>query len=73
MKVKCRFMNKDILTEKNDLISTEDYSKIKSYQLENILKLSNSEINPLILQGMLKVIADTDKWKSDFVNAKKRN
>jgi hypothetical protein len=66
-------MNKDILTEKNDLISTEDYSKIKSYQLENILKLSNSEINPLILQGMLKVIADTDKWKSDFVNAKKRN
>lgn len=66
-------MNKDILMEKNDLISTEDYSKIKSYQLENILKLSNSEINPLILQGMLKVIADTDKWKSDFVNAKKRN
>ena len=66
-------MNKDILTEKNDLISTEDYSKIKSYQLENILKLSNSEINPLILQGMLKVIADTDKWKNDFVNAKKRN
>lgn len=66
-------MNKDILTEKNDLISTEDYFKIKSYQLENILKLSNSEINPLILQGMLKVIADTDKWKSDFVNAKKRN
>ena len=66
-------MNKDILTEKNDLISTEDYSKIKSYQLENILKLSNSEINPLILQGMLKVIADTDKWKSNFVNAKKRN
>lgn len=66
-------MNKDILTEKNDLISTEEYSKIKSYQLENILKLSNSEINPLILQGMLKVIADTDKWKSDFVNAKKRN
>lgn len=66
-------MNKDILTEKNDLISTEEYSKIKSYQLENILKLSNSEINPLILQGMLKVIADTDKWKSDFAGAKKRN
>lgn len=40
---------------------------IKSYQLENIVKLANSDINPLILQGMLKLIADTDKWKSDFL------
>lgn len=44
---------------------------IKSYQLENIVKLANSDINPLILQGMLKLIADTDKWKSDFFNEKR--
>lgn len=46
---------------------------IKSFQLENIVKLANSDINPLILQGMLKLIADTDKWKSDFFNERKRS
>ncbi|MBR1620283.1 hypothetical protein IJ674_10390 [bacterium] len=59
-------MNKDILIEKYDLVMSEEYSKTRSYQLENIVRLANSDINPLILQGMLKVIADTDKWKADF-------
>ncbi|MBR1775948.1 hypothetical protein IJ750_02600 [bacterium] len=66
-------MNKDTLVEKYDLIVSEQYLKIKSYQLENIVKLANSDINPLILQGMLKLIADTDKWKTDFLNEKKRS
>ncbi len=66
-------MNKEILSEKYDLIESEEYSKIKSYQLENIVKLSNSDINPLILQGMLKLIADTEKWRNEFINEKKRS
>ena len=66
-------MNKDIIAKKYDLITPEDYSMIKSFQLENIVKLANSDINPLILQGMLKLIADTDKWKSDFFNERKRS
>ena len=64
-------MNRDIIKKKYDLITSDDYSMIKSYQLENIVKLANSDINPLILQGMLKLIADTDKWKSDFFNEKR--
>lgn len=65
-------MNKEILVEKYDLVDSDIYSKIKSYQLDNIVKLSNSDINPLILQGMLKLIADTEKWRSEFKNEKKK-
>lgn len=66
-------MNKDILIEKYDLITSENYLKIRSYQLDNIVKLANSDINPTLIQGMLKLIADTDKWKTDFINEKKRS
>lgn len=65
-------MNKDILIEKYDLVMSGEYAKTRSYQLENIVRLANSDINPLILQGMLKVIADTDKWKADFDNEKRK-
>lgn len=65
-------MDKEILAEKYDLVDSDIYSKIKSYQLDNIVKLSNSDINPLILQGMLKVIADTEKWRNEFKNEKKK-
>ena len=65
-------MNKNILIEKYDLVMSEEYSKTRSYQLDNIVRLSNTDINPLILQGMLKVIADTDKWKADFENERKK-
>lgn len=64
-------MNKEILVEKYDLVDSDIYSKIKSYQLDNIVKLSNSDINPLILQGMLKLIADTEKWRNEFNNVKR--
>ncbi len=65
-------MNKDILIEKYDLVMSEEYSKTRSYQLDNIVRLSNTDINPLILQGMLKNIYDTDKWKSDFESERKK-
>lgn len=65
-------MDKDILVEKFDLVDSPTYKQIKEFQLENILKLANSDIEPLVLKGMLKVIADTDKWKAEFLNEKKR-
>lgn len=65
-------MNKDILIEKYDLVMSEEYSKTRSYQLDNIVRLSNTDINPLILQGMLKNIYDTDKWKNDFESERKK-
>lgn len=65
-------MNKDILIEKYDLVMSEEYSKTRLYQLDNIVRLSNTDINPLILQGMLKNIYDTDKWKNDFESERKK-
>lgn len=65
-------MNKDILVKKYDLIMSDEYSQIRSYQLDNIIRLANSDINPLILQGMLKTIADTDKWETEFKNERKK-
>ena len=59
-------MNKDILLEKFDLVGSPAYKRIKELQLENILRLANSDIEPLVLKGMLKTIADTDKWETEF-------
>lgn len=59
-------MNKDILVEKFDLVGLPAYKRIKELQLENILRLANSDIEPLVLKGMLKTIADTDKWETEF-------
>ncbi len=64
--------DKDILVEKFNLLGSVEYQKIKSFQLENILKLANSDIEPLLLKGMLKNIADTDKWESEFWAEKKK-
>ena len=60
-------MKKDILVEKFDLVGTPAYQRIRELQLENILRLANTDIEPLIIKGMLKTIADTDKWESEFL------
>lgn len=65
-------MNRDLLVEKFDLVGSATYQRIRELQLENILKLANSDIEPLVIKGMLKTIADTDKWESEFINEKKR-
>lgn len=59
-------MNRDILVEKFDLVGSPAYKRIRELQLENILRLANSDIEPLVLKGMLKTIADTDKWETEF-------
>lgn len=63
-------MNRDILVEKFELVCSPIYKRIRELQLENILKLANSDIEPLVLKGMLKTIADTDKWDSEFKKEK---
>ncbi len=59
-------MNRYILIKKFNLIGSAEYKRIKELQLENILRLANSDIEPLVLKGMLKNIADTDKWETEF-------
>lgn len=63
---------KDILTEKNNLANSAEYMRIREFQLNNIVNLSNGSIDPLILKGMLKGIKDTDEWAEDFKKEKNK-
>ncbi len=65
-------MDRDILIEKFDLVGSSTYKRIKELQIENILRLANTDINPLIIKGMLKTIADTDKWENEFLAERKK-
>ncbi|MBQ8636317.1 hypothetical protein IJX73_00850 [bacterium] len=59
-------MKNDVIAQKYNLLNSSEYQQIKIFQLENILRLANSDIEPLLIKGMLKNIADTDKWENDF-------
>lgn len=65
-------MDKDILIEKFNLVTSNTYKRVKELQLENILRLANSDAEPLLIKGMLKNIADTDKWENDLLNEKRK-
>lgn len=65
-------MNKNLLIEKFELVDSSTYKRIRELQLENILRLANSDANPLIIKGMLKTIADTDKWENEYKAEHKR-
>lgn len=60
------------LTKKYELITSNEWLKIREIQLNHIVSLANSAVDPLVIQGMLKNISDTDKWKSDFLAEKQR-
>lgn len=51
---------------KADLVQTEQYKQIRQFQIDKIITLANSNIEPLELKGMLKLIAKTDCWKSEY-------
>ena len=51
---------------KAELIQTAEYQEIRLLQLKKCLELSKSDIEPLILKGMLKLIASTDSWEGEF-------
>jgi len=61
-----------IIADKYNLICSDEYQAVRKLQLEHILSLVNSSIEPLVIKGMLKTIADTDKWKAEFLAEKKK-
>ena len=54
------------LANKYKLICSDEYQEIRKLQLDHILSLVNSSIEPLVIKGMLKTITDTDKWEAEF-------
>ena len=58
--------NLDELQLKYELVTSSQWLDMREFMLNRILELANAEINPLVIQGMLKVISDTDKWKDEF-------
>ena len=58
--------NLDELQLKYELVTSSQWLDMREFMLNRILELANTESNPLVIQGMLKVISDTDKWKDEF-------
>lgn len=58
-------MDKEI-QRKYDIVSSEEYKEFRQYQLDKIVRLSTSQIEPLELKGMLKLISYTDSWVDDY-------
>ena len=59
-------MDLNDLKEKAELAQSEQYKKVRKYQLDKIVSLSTSQIKSSELKGMLKQIASTDSWVSDY-------
>lgn len=65
--------DKEILTECKNLVFSPEYKRIRELQLDRIVELSIGNIEPLELKGMLRNIAETDKWALRFDKEKKKN
>lgn len=66
-------MNKlETVTHKYQLVESQEYDSIRQYQLEHIIRLSDSAIDPVLLKGMLKLVHDTNSWSYDFQREKER-
>lgn len=59
-----------ILKEKAEAVKSAGYQTVKKYQLDKILNLASSNIDPLELKGMLKLIASTNTWINDYEKEK---
>lgn len=57
---------------KYELATGKDYSQIRSLQLNQIIALSNTQIEPQIIKGMLRLIYETDKWVKNYLDILKR-
>lgn len=49
-------------------VASAEYQLIRNRQIEMIIGLANSNIEPLKLQGMLQLIAKTDTWQTEYDN-----
>lgn len=60
------------LTTKYELVTSDVWPRVRTLMLNHVVSLANSSVDPLIIQGMLKNIADTDRWEQDFLAEKER-
>lgn len=65
-------MGRDLISDKFSLVESVQYRAIRDFQLNHILSLANSAIDPLVIKGMLKNIADTDVWANEFKREKEK-
>lgn len=49
-------------------VASAEYQLIRNRQIEMIVGLASSNIEPLKLQGMLQLIAKTDTWQTEYDN-----
>ena len=49
-----------------EAVESAEYQLIRERQIEMIIGLANSNIEPIELKGMLKLIAKTDTWQGDY-------
>lgn len=64
-------MDRDELTARYELVTSEEWQGIRRRLLNEIVLKSQSN-DPVILQGMLKIINTVDSWENDFLNAKEK-
>lgn len=62
--------NLELTIEKNNIINSPIYKRLRDLQLKYILDLSNHSIDPLLIKGMLKLINDTDRWADEYIKTK---
>ena len=66
-------MNEQDFNLKRDrygLVSSDTYKELRKQQLDMIVKFSVGDVEPLEIRGMLRLIAKTDEWRSDFIRLK---
>ncbi len=64
-------MNRDELTARYNLVTSNEWQGIRQRLLNEIVLKSQTN-EPVILQGMLKVINTVDSWEKDFLDAKEK-
>ena len=64
-------MDRDELTARYNLVTSEEWQGIRQRLLNEIVIRSQSN-DPVILQGMLKIINMVDVWEKEFLDAKEK-
>lgn len=62
----------DVLRTKYELVTSEDYKKLRELELNFIVDISNSQLSAETLRGMLLLINERDKWEKDYLKECKK-